>query len=98
MASQKIDTEHVHTHTSRSRHCVKMRIMQTLLVFICVCVSRVGALTQIATFGNCILSLDAAFEVSSVGICSTTSGALYLSHKGIRSLAPGMFTNMSKMT
>ena len=85
-------------HTSRSRHCVKMRIMETFLVFICMCVSCVGALTQIATFGNCILSLDGAFEVSSVGICSTTSGALYLTTQGIQSLAPGMFTNMSKMT
>ena len=94
----KIDTKHIHTHTSRSRPCVKMRIVQTLLVFICVCVSCVGALTQIATFGNCTLSLDAAFELSSEGTCATTAGALDLYGKGIQSLAPGVFANMSKMT
>jgi len=91
---------HSHTHTGRSWHRVKMHMTHTLLIFMCVCVSWVDALTQVATFGNCVLSLDAAFQLrlSSVGTCSTTVGSLDLQSKGIKSLAPGVFASMFKMT
>ena len=59
---------------------------------------RESVKTQIATFGDCVLSLDAAFQLSSEGTCSTTTGYLDLNYKGIKSLAPGVFANMSNMT
>ena len=59
---------------------------------------RESVKTQITTFGDCVLSLDAAFQLSSEGTCSTTTGWLMLHGKGIKSLAPGVFANMSKMT
>jgi len=87
------------THNCRSWHWhrVKMRTAHTLLILLCMCISCVDALTQIAKFGDCVLSLDSAFELSSEGTCSTTAGYLDLENKGIKSLAPGVFTNMSKM-
>ena len=59
---------------------------------------RESVKTQITTFGDCVLSLDAAFQLSSEGTCSTTSGWLQLGGFGIKSLAPGVFANMSQMT
>ena len=59
---------------------------------------RESVKTQIATFGDCLLSLDSAFQLSSEGTCSTTADTLNLGFIGIKSLAPGVFANMSKMT
>jgi len=86
---------HIYKHT-----CIHISISIRLCVYTdearC---HRESVKTQIATFGDCILSLDAAFQLSSEGTCSTTADTLlFLGHKGIRSLAPGLFANMSKMT
>lgn len=52
---------------------------------------------QIATFGDCIFSLDNVLQLSSAGLCNNTVGTLGLQNMNIASLAPDVFANMSSL-
>jgi hypothetical protein len=59
-----------------------MSFARTLLVvLLCSAVLHVGALTHVATFGGCTFSLDEAV----------------LNDRGIRSLAPAIFANVTSL-
>jgi hypothetical protein len=55
--------------------------------------------TWTASFGGCTFSGDyTGAPLVRTGSCPTQAGALHLSHKGITSVPPDAFQNMTQMT
>jgi hypothetical protein len=47
------------------------------------------------SFGDCVFSKDASGFLERTGSCPTKTGTLWISHKGIKGLREGVFSNMT---
>ena len=54
---------------------------------------EVGSLP--CSFGDCTFSKDASGYLDRTGSCPTKTGTLWISHKGIKGLREGVFSNMT---